>query len=99
MDSHQNPNKSIEHYLTIDAANATVNCLNQWTLTETPIIDHFLKSVTWPKAAKLTINGSQLVKMDSAGAWCLQKLLQLLHDRGFETTCRRLLLNLSLLSI
>ncbi len=78
----------MDHFLTIDTANATVFCNNNWTLENLVNIDNVLLSVTWPQQKTLIFSGERLQKMDSAGALRFNKLIKQLSAQGFKITLK-----------
>src|SRR3990167_3151615 len=61
-------------FLTIDPKNKHFHCENEWTLIHLPHIELALSKVS-VKEKELTLDGSAISKMDSAGAWLLQRWL------------------------
>lgn len=60
-------------------------CRGNWDLQNIPTLKRNFAKIAWPKADEITINGSSIEKMDSAGAWLLSKWRNQLEQRGITT--------------
>lgn len=57
-------------------------CQGDWDLAHLTTIRHLLKTFTWPDKGGLTIDGSSIQRMDTAGAWELVELQADLNNQG-----------------
>ncbi|TAK77789.1 MAG: STAS domain-containing protein, partial [Gammaproteobacteria bacterium] len=62
-----------------------LRCRGAWDLAHLPSLQSLLAHVSWPSSGELTIEGSGITKMDSAGAWLLCGWLDKLKQRGVTT--------------
>lgn len=65
----------------LDSEKAILICQNEWTIQNLQSLGQQLDKITWPSEGKLIIDGSQLTKMDSAGAWLLDKRIKQLEEK------------------
>lgn len=63
-----------------------INCSGDWDISHAPLIQPELKKITWPTQGSITINGSAVDKMDSAGAWLVDSLSRLLKAQGLNVS-------------
>lgn len=66
------------HY---DPDKQQLNCSGPWDISELPNLKLIVAEISWPKTGKVIINGKDVTKMDSAGAWFLVELKILLEKR------------------
>ena len=60
-----------------------VRCVGAWTVGRIAKLDDRLEHRAWPGGAALSLDGSAISAMDTAGAWLLQRLLRALErDAG-----------------
>lgn len=57
----------------------TVRCSGNWTLDGINKLERQLPKFSWPKNSAITIDGSTIETMDTAGAWLLFRTLQALE--------------------
>jgi len=56
-------------FLTYDEATKTLLCSHHWTLLNIPALKRSLKKLNLSEEKTLTVDGSHIKKLDSAGAW------------------------------
>lgn len=69
----------------LDEKNKQLICQGDWHLAEMTTLKAALQNLHWPRTGTLTIEGKEINKMDSAGAWLLVKLREKLHKQGLTT--------------
>ncbi len=74
------------------AEGALLVCAGDWTAGGIAMLDGLIEKLRLPAQASVTVDGSQIVQLDSSGAWLLHKLCQRVEDRqsqiqwqGFDT--------------
>lgn len=89
---------SAQSPITYDPNTRRLICQGEWSLTSLGDIQKKLKRIAWPKTGSLAFDGSNMTKLDTAGAWLLNdwsKKLQaqqlLIHFEHFNKPCRQLL--------
>lgn len=60
------------HY---DAENRHLTCADAWDLAKIPQLKSLLDKTRWPQDGQITMDGSAISKMDTAGAWLLNSLI------------------------
>lgn len=76
--------KEKEEFIHFDPQSQKIYLAGKWTLANLKTLKKQLKKITIPKLDKLTINGKQLIEMDSAGAWLLNVWLYTLQAKEIE---------------
>jgi phospholipid/cholesterol/gamma-HCH transport system permease protein len=73
-------------------------CKGDWDIANLPQIISTLKQIAWPASGKISVDGTAVKKMDSAGAWLLLSNQKALKEQGisieldtFPTQCQKLL--------
>lgn len=73
-------------------------CCGDWDIAALPHLQFLLDKTSWPNSGEVTFDGAAIIKMDSAGAWFLNKLQNKLEQQGikvdlqkFSTECTTLL--------
>ncbi len=59
-----------------------IQCRGTWTTDSVASVQQLLQSVTWSGTQPLTIDGSAITRLDSAGAWLIRKIMQVIHTQG-----------------
>lgn len=67
------------HY---DAATQRLTCIDAWDLANIPQLKSLLDKTKWPEEGQITIDGSAVSKMDTAGAWLLNSLITKLKQKN-----------------
>lgn len=57
--------------LSYDKDTQTLICKGEWSLASLPSLKASFKAISLPKKGKISINGADITKMDSAGAWLI----------------------------
>ncbi len=57
-------------------------CQGEWNLNSLPKLSELLQHISWPTHGQLTIDGTAIVKMDTAGAWLLNSWKKTLTKKG-----------------
>lgn len=70
--------KDFAHY---DAQLKQLSCRGNWDVNHLTRIEKSLSKISWPTQGVLTINGKELKKLDSAGAWYLLQLQKKLEKK------------------
>jgi len=66
----------------LDPQHSIIHCSGIWTISNLSRIQKQLKNIHWPTNEELTIDGSRIVDLDSAGSWLLQNCLLTLEKQG-----------------
>ncbi len=61
-----------------------LTCKGPWDLPHLPDLKTLLHSIHWPTSGHIDIDGKDIQKMDSAGAWLLSRLEQALKEKGLQ---------------
>lgn len=67
---------NIQAFVFLDPESSRLVCRGEWNLKNLIKIKNDLKKITWPKSGELTVDGQDVTKMDSAGAWLLNNSLK-----------------------
>lgn len=59
-------------------------CHGDWDLQNLPHLKYIISKITWPKSGEVIINGSEITRMDSAGALLLGQLQAQLEKKGIK---------------
>jgi phospholipid/cholesterol/gamma-HCH transport system permease protein len=59
-------------------------CRGDWDLASLPQLKALFEKISWPKSGEITIDGTQINKMDSAGAWLLSLWQKKLKQQGIN---------------
>jgi phospholipid/cholesterol/gamma-HCH transport system permease protein len=62
-------------FINYDPASQTLNCTGEWVLKNIKVLEQQLNALRLPKQA-ITVNGANVSKMDSAGAWLISSSLK-----------------------
>lgn len=73
-----------------DPETQTITCRGDWDVMHLSSIETALEHVKWPDQGKINIDGSQLQKMDSAGAWLLLLWQKKLEEKKLEVEIQHL---------
>lgn len=65
-----------------DPENRQLSCAGEWDLASVTVLQSSLNQIAWPADGKITVDGGSVSKMDSAGAWLLNTLLNKLKKQG-----------------
>lgn len=65
-----------------DAEIRQLSCSGEWDLASMSALQSSLNQIAWPSDGKVTVDGGSLTRMDSAGAWLLNTLLDKLKQQG-----------------
>lgn len=71
--------KNLIHY---DSQAQQLICQGDWDLIHLPQLKILLKKITLPHSGNITVMGDAINKMDSAGAWLLNKWQHQIHQQG-----------------
>lgn len=63
-----------QQMLHFDADSQRLVCKGEWDVTHVSQLQLTINAITWPTAGKINIDGRDIEKMDSAGAWLLDNL-------------------------
>ena len=66
--AEQNPESTKTHY---DSKSKQLICCGDWDLPHIRDLKALLEKIAWPQSGDVTFDGSQVKKMDSAGAWLI----------------------------
>jgi len=75
-----------EARLDFPAGGAEIRAHGDWTLTGIATLEQRLAAMPWPTAAALTLDASAIAAMDTAGAWLLRHILNLLNGTGHRVS-------------
>lgn len=73
-------------YATFNADTNQLHCTGSWDLTSLPLIQQTLDRLTLPKAGGYEINGADIQKLDSSGAWLLCSLANRIEKSGVNVS-------------
>lgn len=65
-----------------DSRTHTLTCRGDWNLAQLKQLQSMLDPITWPASGSLVIDGRDIHRMDSAGAWLLVQLKTRLTKQG-----------------
>ena len=65
-----------------DSAAQQLLCRGDWDIANLPQLKTLLEKTSWPKTGDVTVDGAQINKMDSAGAWLLSLWQNKLKQQG-----------------
>lgn len=71
---------------TYDSSTKQLRCRGEWNIAKVTQQQSLLDNFSWPTSGELTIDGSEITKMDSAGAWLIKNLQSQLKQQKVETT-------------
>src|SRR5918996_5070431 len=63
-------------------AGATLHCVGVWRLQHLTSLERRLRTFSWPDAPELVWDASAIEAMDTAGAWLLQRTVNVLRHTG-----------------
>lgn len=69
---------------TYDPNTQQLKCRGEWNIANVTPLRALLDKFSWPTSGEVTIDGSEITKMDSAGAWLIKNLQSQLKQRGIE---------------
>lgn len=72
----------VESTANFDPNTKKLTCQGEWVIDHLPHLEALLIQINWPTTGQITIDGCNLIKMDSAGAWLLSKYLKKLQPPG-----------------
>lgn len=61
-------------------------CRGEWNIATIPQLQSLLAAISWPQSGEITIDGNQITKMDSAGAWLIAALQIKLAKQNVKST-------------
>lgn len=70
-----------QQYAELDHKTNQLRCQGDWILTSLTDIQRSLKKITFPRQGTVVMEGGDIQKMDSAGAWVVYELQKKLTDR------------------
>lgn len=73
-------------FTTFNSKNNELRCQDNWDLANLTLVKNELLKIHWPVNVSITIDGSAIVKMDSAGAWLLSKRMDKLKKQNCQVT-------------
>jgi phospholipid/cholesterol/gamma-HCH transport system permease protein len=79
----------VQAFVTFDPSERRLVCQGQWDLVHFNSIKNNLKMIKIPKDGALTVDGADVTKMDSSGAWLLNSTLHTLKERGIAVQLQR----------
>lgn len=65
-----------------DANARLLKCRGEWNLANLNNLQSLFNAISWPTSGEITIDGREITKMDSAGAWMLIHLQDKLKQQG-----------------
>ena len=74
---------------TYDTAKRQFICRGEWDISSLPQLQKQLQATSWPNAGAITIDGAEIAKMDSAGAWLINQLQSRLQEQGLKVDLQR----------
>jgi len=66
----------------IEVTDRGVRCTGVWTVGRIAGLEERLERGAWPRGAEISLDGSAVTAMDTAGAWLVQRLLRTLERDG-----------------
>jgi phospholipid/cholesterol/gamma-HCH transport system permease protein len=74
----------VRQFVELDHENRRLVCRGAWNLHNFNVIRKQLNKISWPKSGELWVDGHDLTKMDSAGAWLIDKHVKKLHEKKIK---------------
>lgn len=68
--------KTVNNTVKFDSSKRTLICQGQWDFTTFSDLEEQLKKISFPSSGEITLDGSAITKLDSAGAWLLIKWMR-----------------------
>ena len=72
----------VESTANFDPSTQKITCQGAWDLAHISELEASLQKITWPSSGQITLEGRDLTKMDSAGAWLLSKHIKKMQAQG-----------------
>ena len=73
-----------QHFITADSETGELTCHGEWNISNLDEIKKVFEKIVWPRMKKITIDGKAITKMDSAGAFFLNKWITKLHEKNLK---------------
>lgn len=73
---------TIHGRITYQADKQSLALSGAWDLSQLPALKSQLDAITWPTSGDIKLDGREITKIDSAGAWLIAKTIQKLTDKG-----------------
>jgi len=87
-----------KNFMNFDSSLGQLRCQGEWSLANIVFLKKSFAEIRWPTTGNITIDGDAITKMDSAGAWLINKWLKALaakglvvHQQGFSDLYQQLL--------
>ena len=61
---------------------AAIRCSGAWTVRGIAGLERHLPDISWPPEQELTLDGSAISALDTAGAWLLHRTIHMLEQQG-----------------
>ncbi len=71
--------------VSLDPESSRLICRGEWNLANLIKIKNDIKKISWPKQGALIVDGQDITKMDSAGAWLLNYSLKKISSNKLTT--------------
>jgi len=72
----------VESTVNFNPSTQKITCQGAWDLAHISALEASLQKITWPSSGQITLEGHDLSKMDSAGAWLLSKYIKKMQAQG-----------------
>jgi len=70
--------------VSFDSHSGQLLCRGEWDLTHLSSLEHFFQNMSLPSTGEIEINGKEIKKLDSAGAWLLSTWQHVLEKKGLN---------------
>ncbi|MBS1106691.1 MAG: hypothetical protein H6Q91_2193 [Deltaproteobacteria bacterium] len=74
----------------VEVTEGGVRCAGAWTVGRIARLEKRLARGDWPQGAEISLDGSAVIAMDTAGAWLVWRLLRTLERDGVRVSLRGL---------
>src|SRR5438477_219304 len=75
---------SENQFIQYDSKSGQLICHGDWNISNLSDIKNSLEDIKLPKSGKIVINGKDVTKLDSSGAWFLTKYLEKTLKKRFD---------------
>ena len=70
----------------VEVTDGGVRCIGAWTVGRIAGLEERLEHGAWPRGAEISLDGSAVTAMDTAGAWLVRRLFQALERDGVRVS-------------
>lgn len=75
----------LNSFICLDSQSGQINCLGEWKVDNlNPLTEELDALSGLPRSGEILINGKNLLRLDSSGAWALHRLQERLEKKGLK---------------